>query len=563
MLEISVLAYCASLASASGHLHAGAVDNGTVDYRGVDYAGVDYDRQAVSLAIDSEPPSLNSLKSSDQLSAFILLHTNEGLIQYGPNGELVAAVAERWQIDGLAARFWLRKDARWSDGRPVTAHDFVFAWRQVVNPATASGYASIMYPLKNAEKINRGELALDALGVRAVNDFELEVSFERPCPYFLSLTAFVSYYPVREDFYRLKSDRYAVDKEDLLFNGPYTLTHWSHGASMRLQKNPTYWRREAITIELIRIDHITSDRGAKLNLFKNSAIALTDLDADTLQAALKAQINIRQFDSGYLHFLRFNFRNDRESANLSLRRAMQAVFDPATVVNKIIGLPGVRPAYSLYPWAVKGNVGALRAQYPVRRVLPNLPRARTYLADYLRATQRQTPPTLTLLCGDSALASRQAEYLQNLFKLALDIDIIIDRQISKQRLAKERQGDFDLSLSNWGPDFDDAMTYADLYASWNPNNRGKYASVEYDRWLEVAQSTHDTERRVEALAELQNLVVRDVVILPIYESVLVYVQHPQLRGVVRSAFGGDPNLRYATISHPDTVAYGEKDGGPK
>ena len=153
----------------------------------------------------------------------------------------------------------------------------------------------------------------------------------------------------------------------------------------------------------------------------------------------------------------------------------------------------------------------------------------------------------TVEISNSPGAAKQAEYLQNLLQLALGIPVKIDRQIFKQRLAKENAGEFDMVMAGWGPDFDDAMTYADLFASWNPNNRGRYRSDDYDRWLDVAARSMDANERAAAFDALQQLVRRDVVIIPQWESAMLYVQHPALHGVVRNRFGGDPLFHYAHI----------------
>src|SRR5690606_12034939 len=195
--------------------------------------GVDFARQSVQIALTGEPRNLNSIRATDQLSIFYLEHVKEGLLRKNARNELVGGVAERWEMEGTRARFWLRRNAMWSDGKPVTAHDFVFAWRQVVNPEVAAEYASIMYPVKNAEAINKGELPLEALGATAIDDYTLEVELESPTGYFLSLTSFMIYYPVREDFYTAQNGRYFADTQNMIFNGPFKITRWVHGASVR------------------------------------------------------------------------------------------------------------------------------------------------------------------------------------------------------------------------------------------------------------------------------------------------------------------------------------------
>ena len=177
--------------------------------------GVDIQNSTVSLAIRYEPPSLNTVKSSDRVSSFLLTHLLEGLTRYAANNEIVPAAAERWRQQGNSVTFYLRRNATWSDGEPVTAHDFVFAWRTLVDPATASKYAFIMEPVKNAAAISRGDLPAHELGVKAVDDFTLAVELQAATPYFVGMTAFPAFFPLREDFYHQRGKRY------LVINGRY------------------------------------------------------------------------------------------------------------------------------------------------------------------------------------------------------------------------------------------------------------------------------------------------------------------------------------------------------
>jgi oligopeptide transport system substrate-binding protein len=234
-------------------------------------SAVDFSQQRIRITLPTEPPNLNSLLATDNISGFVLGHIMEGLLQYNEHNELAAGAAERWQLRSDGATFWLRRNARWSDGKPVTAHDFVFAWRRALLPATASQYAWILFPLRNAERINRGELPPEQLGVRAVGERQLEVSFERPCPYFLGLTAFPTYFPIREDFFAQRGERYAADADDLLYNGAFTLSRWVHGAQLTLRKNGMYWNAGHVHLREIDMPYITGDPTAAFKRWRNSA----------------------------------------------------------------------------------------------------------------------------------------------------------------------------------------------------------------------------------------------------------------------------------------------------
>jgi oligopeptide transport system substrate-binding protein len=152
-----------------------------------------------------------------------------------------------------------------------------------------------------------------------------------------------------------------------------------------------------------------------------------------------------------------------------------------------------------------------------------------------------------ILTGDTPLSVKQAEYYQALYQRTLGLDIRVDKQIFKQRLAKMTQGEFDIVLAGWGPDYDDPLTFGDLFSSWNKNNRGRYSNPELDRWVRVAQSSLDPVVRMEAFANVQRIIDEDAVILHNYEQGVVYVRDPRLVGVVRRAVGTDPDYSRARI----------------
>lgn len=515
---------------------------------------IDYQNKTISLALKAEPPNLNTLESTDQISFFVIEHIMEGLVTYDQNRNLVSAIAEKWQIDEKGATFWLREDAVWSNGDRVTAHDFVFAWRKVVDPATASRYAFIMSTLKNAEKINLGLKSPLTLGVNALDDFTLKVEFERPCPYFLSLASFVSYFPVNQKFYEGQDGKYFSDTENMVFNGPYQLTEWVHGSSLLMVKNKSYWDHENIKINAIKVPHMTPDPAVRFNLFRDGEIVSAELGSDTLKIALHERMNIKKFLVGALFYLEFNQRDNRLSANKNLRKAVQAVFDADELVNKIIGKPGNYTAYGIFPRWLKGlpNEGessSFQDDFPAERPNLNIALAKQYLSQAKKELGVKKIPPLVLLSSDSALATKQSAYLQNILKKHLDLDLRIDQQIFKQRLERMSKGEFDITLAAWGPDFNDPLTFADLFYSKNHNNHGRYNNKQYDQLIDIVKNTLDPKIRLQAFSEMQALLFEDAVVLPQFEKGMVYVEHPDIKGVVRRIFGGDRSYRYATIEN--------------
>ncbi|MEC9218724.1 MAG: peptide ABC transporter substrate-binding protein [Pseudomonadota bacterium] len=533
-LGLSVLIYVLSVAAGNS---GGVVSGGAIDA----------ERNSITIVLSEEPPQLDSTRSTDAVSFVVLAHTMEGLIAYDNNDQLAPGVAERWEINDDGATFWIREEAKWSDGQPVTAHDFEFAWRRVLDPATASEYAFILYPIKNAEAVNRGDLPKEMIGVRAVSDRLLEVEFERPTPYFDKLAAFNTYYPLREDFFANANGRYGADADMLLSNGPYVVTEWIHGSSMLWEKNPYYWNDQKGFLDEIVTAYITHDVNAKLNLFKDGQIVETSLVAPMLPTAMEQRWQIDRFMDGTLFFLEFNHRDNRLTDNWNFRRALQLAQEPSELVYKVMKEASYLPAQSLFPVWIQGVKDTFRKEYPAPEHKMDVEKAREHLELARQELGLEEFPPIVLLSGDSNLSLAAGEYYQELYKQNLGLELRIDAQIFKQRLAKMTSGEFDLVMAGWGPDYFDALTFGDLFASWNLNNRGHYRSEEMDRLVRIGRSELDAKKRMDAFGDIQQLIHEDVVIIPMYERGISFVVDPRLKGFKRRSVGPDVDYSYAYI----------------
>ncbi len=508
-------------------------------------AAVDFERQAITVALTQEPPNINSMQTTDIVSYFIIGHVNEGLLRYDQRGRIAPGVAQSWQEEPGKITFHLRDDALWSDGSQVTAHDFVFAWRQVSDPASAAPFAAIMHPIMNAELVQSGQVPVAALGVEAIDDLTLEVRLQRNCGYCLSLMTHATFFPVNEAFYQQRPTSYGAEVADLLYNGPFKLTRWTHGSALTLVKNERYWNRDQIILNEINVAYITEDNRTRLNLFRDGSIALARLGAETVRDASEQGLRLRTFVSGGVAYVWFNHRPERVTANRKVRKAVQLVFDSDTFVNRVIAIPGYKPTDTFFPSWLNGVNSKFRDEYPPVPVSPDPVAARRLIEEVRQ--EMGSMPEMTLLTVTSPTGSKVAEYFQGLLRQNLGVDIKVDQQTFKQYLEKARNGQFDLVMSSWYPDFDDIVTYADLMASWNPNNRGRYFNPEYDQWFSVLRESADMKTRMQAGAELQRIIIDDVPLLPTAETGSAYLQHAKLKGVIRRVIGQDPDYTFARV----------------
>lgn len=510
-------------------------------------AGVDPKTGTITLVLDTEPPEMNSSLKADAISGRVLGHIMEGLTRQDARNDLVPGVAERWEVTESGATFWLRDDALWSDGKPVTAHDFVFAWRNTVDPKSASEYANIMFGIRNAEAISAGKLPITALGVTAVSDRELRIEFVNPVPYFARLTSFSTFYPIREDFYRATKGRYASSADTLLYNGPFIMERWVHGAHIRLVKNGRYWNRDTIRLNVIDFPYFTTDGNTIINLFRDGKIAMAEIGQENIQEAQLQGWKINSFSEGALFYVEFNHRADRISRNKNFRKAIQYALDPAEEVNRVIKIPGYLPGRSLFPEWLDGVEHSFRSEYPVREITPDWVKAREHLELARKELGIERFPPIMLLTGDTPVANKVSEYYQATLKQALGLDVRIDVQIFKQRLAKMLAGEFDMVMAGWSADYADPLAYGELFDSASVQNRGRYSNPELDRLISIARTSNDPKTRMDAFGRIQDIIVDDVVILPEYERTRLFVIDPALSGVVRRVVGFDPDFTYARI----------------
>ncbi len=506
---------------------------------------VDAERQAIRIAMLQEPPALNSTQATDLVSFFVLGHVNEGLVRYGRRGELMPGVAESWEIFPDRIEFRLRADAKWEDGSQVTSHDFVYAWRLVVNPGNASPFAAIMHPFRNARAVADGKVPVTELGIRAINDRTLIVELERPCGYCLGMMPHTVFYPVKQSFYEKAGEAYAAEADQLLSNGPFKLTEWVHEASLKFEKNPEYWNRDEIYLNEIHAAYITGDNRTRLNLFLDNQIALARLGAETVKEAVGKGQRVRTFLSGGISYIWFNHREGLPMTNRSLRKAVQSAFDADEYVNQVIAIPGYRPTRSLIPSYFNGMKKSFVEEFPPPEINHDPAHARALLAQ--AKEQMGDIPRLRLLTVTSTTGAKAAEYVQGKLKQTLGLELLVDQQSFKQYLSKARAGEFDLVLSSWFPDYDDFLTYADLLGSHNPNNRGRYFNEEYDRWLKELMESVDKPTRLNAVAEMQRIIVEEAPLLPTAETGSAYLIHPKLRGVQRRVLGQDPDFTSARV----------------
>ena len=240
------------------------------------------EKKVLNLSAASDIPTMDSSLATDQVSFYIMNQTQEGLYRLGEDDKAVDGIAEgepEVSEDSKKYTFKLREDAKWSNGDPVTAKDFEYGWKRTLDPETASEYGYIMYDIKNAEAVNTGKKKVDELGIKAVDDYTLEVELEKPLPYFKELLTFATFYPLNEKYVEEQGDKFGTTEEKTLYNGPFELTDWETESKFKLVPNEEYWDKEAVKLDEVNFQ-VVKDPQTAINLYETGKIDIVGLSAE-------------------------------------------------------------------------------------------------------------------------------------------------------------------------------------------------------------------------------------------------------------------------------------------
>ena len=478
--------------------------------------------QTLKAQLDVEVASMDPQIATDGASFEVIADVTEGLYSVDKAGSPILAIAKdaKKSTDGLSYTFTL-KDAKWSNGTPVTAKDFVFAWRRLVDPKTASEYAFIagVAGIKNADDIAAGKKKIEELGVTAKDDKTLVVELSHPVSFFESLMAFPSFLPVNEDFFKQAGDKFATSPETILSNGPFKIKSYEPAAtSIALEKNSTYWDAAAVKLGGIQYQVIKEAQQAMLS-YKNGDVDVANLQGEQVEQ-FKADPEFHTNPEGYLWYISPNTKV-AGLENVNLRKALALSYDKKAIVNNIL------------------KDGSTTADFAIPALLSTGPDGKdfrattgTYLStdkakavDYFNKAKQELGKssfTYTLIVEDTESAQNVAQFIQSEIQNTLKgVTIKLETMPKKNRLDRMRKGQYDLGLTRWGPDYADPMTYLDMWITGASNNSGKWSNAEYDAIIKSAKEGElslDPTKRWEALKKAEGIVMDQAVILPVYQK---------------------------------------------
>ncbi|SFI04747.1 MULTISPECIES: peptide ABC transporter substrate-binding protein [unclassified Bacillus (in: firmicutes)] len=508
------------------------------------------DKQVLNLLETAEIPSMDTSKATDGVSFRVFVNAMEGLYRLDKENKPTPGMAKDVKIseDKKTYTFHLR-DTKWSNGEPVKAQDFVFAWRRAVDKATASEYAFILFDVKNAEKINKGELPLEQLGVTAKDDKTLVVELEKPTPYFLDLTTFPTFFPLNEKYVKEQGDKYSLESDKLLYNGPFVMSEWKHERSYQLKKNPNYWDKDNVKLEEINVS-VVKETSTGVNLYDSNEVDRVILSSEFVDKYKKSDEFKLELDSR-MYFIRFNQKNQIFS-NKKARQAIDLSYDKKGIANVILN-DGSLPAYYLVAQKfTKGPDGKdfRETNKNFHDGKGNAAKAKK-LWEEAKKELGQDTITVEMLNYDKDNLKKVGEYIKaELEKNLPGLKVNMKQQPFKQKLELEKKLEYEFSLSSWGPDYPDPMTFIDMFITDSAFNEMAYSNKKYDELVAKAKGEllTDEKARWKALSEAEKILFDDAAISPVYQQGVAFLEKSKVKGTAKHTFGGDFSYKWTYIT---------------
>lgn len=509
--------------------------------------------QVMNLVNADTIPTMDPSMATDQFAFQFLGETMEGLYRLDKDAKPVEGIAKSHEVsdDALTWTFTLREDAKWSNGDPVTAHDFVYAWQRAVDPKTGSEYGPYMMAgvIKNADAVSKGEVAVEELGVKAEGDYTLVVTLENPTPYFESLTTFGTFLPLNQKFVEEQGDKFATSADTLLANGPFKFTDWTSTAQKwTLVKNEDYW--DAATVKLETLNYVVvKDPQTSLDLYLKGEIDRTSLSSDLVdEYASHDDYNV--FPQTSVFYLKMNQTRNEALANKNIRSAILHAYDKEAIADEIL------------------NNGSIAANGLVPKDFVQTPDGKDFreaagdLAGFdLESAKEFWEKGLAELGtdkvevefladdGEGAVKTMNENIKSQLETNLPGLTVTLKPVPFEQRLDLDTAMDYDIQFAGWGPDYLDPYTFLSLWVTDGGNNKMGYSNAEYDKLLQDAQTTlaNDQEARYANFLEAEKILFEDAAIAPVYQRALAQLVSPKVEGVFLNPFGADYEYKWASV----------------
>ncbi|MEQ5766476.1 peptide ABC transporter substrate-binding protein [Halomonas sp. H33-56] len=492
--------------------------------------------ETLDLGVTGELASFDTSQISGGVwESQILMDVYEGLVKNAPDGEILPGMATDWEVsaDGKTYTFSLREDARWSDGEPVTAEDFVFGWRHLLDPANASKYAYMLYPVVNAREVNTGELPLEELGVESRDDGRtFVVQLTQPTPYFLQLLTHYTGYPQPQHTFEEYGRDY-VDLDNIVTNGAFTPTEWISQSRITVVKNPEYYEADQVALDGVRY-HTIEDRNAGVSRFRAGELDIMTEYSSSMYPLLKEEIPEATHMATYLgsYYYVFNHRDGHPTADPRVREALNMAVRRDVIAQQIMGgtfqkslsfVPDGIDHYEVQNTSFEDADGNDITDDMNARMA----RAKQLLEE--AGYSQESPLELRLRYNTTDEHKKIAVAVSSMWRpLGVEVELVnAEATVHYQTIA---EGDFDVARAGWIADYNDAENFLALLRSGVGNNYGAYANEEFDALYDQAAATLDLDERKAVMESAEALAMDDDALIPMLYYVSRNLVNPKISG---------------------------------
>ncbi|WP_319371838.1 peptide ABC transporter substrate-binding protein [uncultured Ilyobacter sp.] len=483
--------------------------------------------QVLIFNLGAEPKTVDPQLNSATDGGIVINNTFEGLMRMNAEGMTVPATAESYEVseDGTVYTFHIRENAKWSDGQPVKASDFEYAWKRALDPSVAAEYSFQLYYIKGAQEYFEGKASKDDVAIESIDDKTLEVTLVGPTPYFLALTTFYTYMPVREDIVAKKPEGWAKDTTIAVSNGPFVISEYEPSSRIVLLPNENYWNKENVKLDKIIFEEIV-DQTTALTAYENGEVdvlrEVPQQDIPRLQLE-DSTFSIAPFLGTYYYI----FNVDKEPTNnVNVRKALTYAIDRKSITEQV-AKGGQLPATGFVPTGLFDSEGkdfrATGGDFGIS-VTADIAKAKEYLAK-AGYPDGKGFPKITIIYNTSEGHKAIAEAIQEMWKKNLGIDVELMNQEWAVFQDTRHVGNFEIARAGWIGDYADPMTFLDMWTSYSGNNdaqwkwttdKNKFASnKEYDSLIEKSKVTQGTERDA-LLYKAEKILMDEMITMPIY-----------------------------------------------
>ncbi|EMF0475124.1 peptide ABC transporter substrate-binding protein [Enterococcus hirae] len=508
-----------------------------------------------NLVVPQEMPTADLSLATDTISFTALNNVYEGIYRLDKDSKpQPAGASELAEVseDGLTYKIKLREDAKWSNGDPVVAADYVYGWQRTVDAATASEYAYLFAPVANAEEITAGKKDKSELGIKAVGDHELEITLTKQTPYFQYLLAFPSFFPQKQSVVEENGDAYASASDKAVYNGPFTLTdfdgpgtdtEWSY------KKNDNYWDKDAVKLSEIKVS-VVKESSTALNLFKDGQADDVILSGELAQQNSNdpAYTSVKEARTSYIEL------NQREAdspfKNVNLRKAISYSINRDALVKQVLG-DGSVVSTGLIPADMSKNPETNEdfAKEAGKLVSYDKDKAKEY---WEKAKKELGIDSLefNLMASDDDASKKVIEYIQNSIQENLDGVKVKPTPVPfSVRLDRSSSGDFDTVLGGWAADYADPSSFTDLFVAGNSYNRGQWSNADYDKVVDDSgnKDVGDEQARWADLQEATKIMADDMGVIPVYQKAEGHLVNEKIKGIVHHAAGASWDYKWTYV----------------